>query len=456
MTAPPPVLVLSPPGRCCFVPPHLLRHLAETDEPVLVELAERMLRRDADLRARRASTGAGPRRASGATGGPAWQVHDAGGTETLPGELVRSPGDPDTGDPAVDEAALGLEATQSLLSDWGRSSYDGEGATAVATVHFGQDYANAFWDGTQLVFGDGDGLLFGRFTEPVDVLGHELAHALTQHTAGLVYSHQSGALNESMSDVVGSCVKQRLAGEDAADADWLIGEGIFVAGVQGVALRSMAAPGTAYDDPRLGRDPQPGHMDDYVTTAEDNGGVHINSGIANKAFQLAATAIGGTSWEGAGRIWFAALTSGIPATSDFARFAAATVAAAGAHEATVTAAWQQVGVTPDADSAPGPGGPVAGDARTVAVTRSGGFAGLVQRGTVDLDADDPRAGEVAALLERIDFTALERRARAEHTTGPAGADRFVYEFDCAGVRLQASEALLDDDARRLAAIVLNS
>ncbi len=116
-------------------------------------------------------------------------------------------------------------------------------------------------------------------------------------------------------------------------------------------------------------------------------------------------------------------------------------------------------MTPDADSAPGPGGPggqVAGDARTVAVTRSGGFAGLVQRGTVDLDADDPRAGEVAALLERIDFTALEQRARAERTTGPAGADRFVYEFDCAGVRLQVSEALLDDDERRLAAIVLDA
>ena len=150
-------------------------------------------------------------------------------------------------------------------------------------------------------------------------------------------------------------MKQRLLGEDAADADWLIGEGIFVAGVQGVALRSMAAPGTAYDDPRLGRDPQPGHMDDYVVTTDDNGGVHINSGIPNKAFQLAATAIGGTSWEGAGRIWFAALTSGIPATSDFARFAAATVAAAGEHEAAVASAWEQVGVTPDASSVPLPG-----------------------------------------------------------------------------------------------------
>lgn len=458
--APPSTIVVSslpsPPPRCSIVPPHLLRHLAEADEPVLVEMAERMLRLDTGLREQRASAGRAPRRAAGATAGPAWLVHDAEGTETLPGELVRSPGDPETGDPAVDEAALGLEATQALLTDWGRSSYDGEGATAVTTVHFGRDYANAFWDGTQLVFGDGDGVLFGRFTEPVDVLGHELAHALTQYTAGLVYSRQPGALNESMSDVVGACVKQRLLGEDAADADWLIGEGIFVAGVQGVALRSMAAPGTAYDDPRLGRDPQPGHMDDYVVTTDDNGGVHLNSGIPNKAFHLAATAIGGTSWEGAGRIWFAALTSGIAATCDFARFAAATVAAAGEHEATVASAWEQVGVTPDASSVSSPDGPVGAQARTVAVTRSGGFAGLVLHGTVDLDSDDPRAGEVAGLLERIDFTALEQRAQGERRTGPSGADRFVYEFDCAGVRLQASEALLDEDERRLAALVLES
>ena len=245
----------SGPPRCWIVPPHLLRHLAEADEPVLVELAERMLRLDTALREQRAAAGRASRRAAGAPAGPAWQVHDAEGTETLPGELVRGPGDPETGDQGVDEAALGLEATQALLTDWGRSSYDGEGSAAVTTVHFGQDYANAFWDGGQLVFGDGDGVLFGRFTEPVDVLGHELAHALTQYTAGLVHSRQPGALNESMSDVVGACVKQRLLGEEAADADWLIGEGIFVAGVQGVALRSMAAPGTAYDDPSAGTRP---------------------------------------------------------------------------------------------------------------------------------------------------------------------------------------------------------
>jgi hypothetical protein len=142
----------------------------------------------------------------------------------------------------------------------------------LATVHYGQDYDNAFWNGTQLVFGDGDRRIFDRFTKPIDVLGHELSHALTEKTAGLTYQGQSGALNESISDVFGACMKQRVLGQAAADADWLVGEGIFLPSVHGTALRSMKEPGTAYDDPDLGKDPQVGSMADYVETTEDNGG----------------------------------------------------------------------------------------------------------------------------------------------------------------------------------------
>ncbi len=171
----------------------------------------------------------------------------------------------------------------------------------IATVHYGQDYVNAFWDGTQLVFGDGDRRVFDRFTKPVDVLGHEFSHGVVQHTAGLVYQGQPGALNESVADVFAACLKQRLLAQTPAQADWLIGEGLFLPGVRARALRDMAAPGTAYDDPVLGRDPQVGHMDDYVETTDDNGGVHLNSGIPNRAFQLAATSIGGNTWAGAGR-----------------------------------------------------------------------------------------------------------------------------------------------------------
>src|SRR5690606_25342549 len=115
--------------------------------------------------------------------------------------------------------------------------------------------------------------LFNRFTIAADIIGHELAHGVTQHTANLIYQGQSGALNESMSDVFGSLVKQRLLGHTAAEADWLIGEGLFTSNVNGTGIRSMKEPGTAYDDPVLGKDPQPGHMNNYVQTPSDNGGV---------------------------------------------------------------------------------------------------------------------------------------------------------------------------------------
>ena len=219
-----------------------------------------------------------------------------------------------------------------FLDDLARDSYDGAGAPVSLTVHYGSRYNNAFWDGTQLVFGDGDGRVFERFTKPVDVLAHEFSHGVIEHTADLTYRGQSGALNESVADAFASCLKQRLLGQDADEGDWLIGQGIFTPAIKARALRDMAAPGTAYDDPEIGADPQVGHMDDYVETTADNGGVHLNSGIPNKAFQLAAVAIGGTSVSGAGRVWYDALVGGdVPSGATFATFAAATVAAAGDH-----------------------------------------------------------------------------------------------------------------------------
>ena len=223
-------------------------------------------------------------------------------------------------------------------------------------MHYQEQYDNAFWDGQQMVFGDGDGTYFNDFTISVDVIGHELAHGVTQYTAGLTYVTQSGALNESLSDCFGSMVKQQVLGQDAADADWLIGEGLFTENVNGVALRSMKAPGTA-DDPVVGKDPQPADMDGYVKlpadSQHDNGGVHTNSGIPNRAFYLAATGIGGTSWQGAGLVWYDVVTgSKVTKDIDFAGFAALTVEAAesrfgaGSREAkAVQDAWQTVKVT---------------------------------------------------------------------------------------------------------------
>src|SRR5262249_39806011 len=154
-----------------------------------------------------------------------------------------------------------------------------------------------------------------------------------EFTAGLEYHKQSGALNESVSDVFGSLVKQWSLGQDAATADWLIGPEIFTPGTAGDALRSMKAPGEAYDSPIFGKDPQPGHMDGFRvlpdTRAGDNGGVHINSGIPNHAFYLAATAIGGNAWDAAGHIWYETLTKNCGPQAEFQDFADATVGVAG-------------------------------------------------------------------------------------------------------------------------------
>jgi Zn-dependent metalloprotease len=280
-------------------------------------------------------------------------VRDAKHTERLDGPIVRAEGDEAVRDPAADEAYDGLGATWTLFSAvFGRNSIDDRGMPLEGIVHYGVDYDNAFWDGYRMVFGDGDGTIFNRFTVAVDVIGHELTHGVTDDEAALAYMGQSGALNESMSDVFGALVKQHHLGQSAAQADWLIGAGLLRPSVKGVALRSMKAPGTAYDDPVLGKDPQPGHMDDFVTTTADNGGVHINSGIPNRAFYEAATALGGQAWERAGRIWYDALRAPLVGrNTNFSAFAQATVRSAGvrfgagSEEAqAVTEAWKQVGV----------------------------------------------------------------------------------------------------------------
>ncbi|MGL5826747.1 MAG: M4 family metallopeptidase, partial [Nocardioides sp.] len=385
--------------------------------------------------------------------------HTANRGTTLPGKLIRQAGQPEAGDPAVDEAATGGQAALDLFAEiYGRNSYDGAGAPVVMTVHYERDYNNAFWNGTQLVFGDGDGRVFERFTKPVDVLAHELTHAVTEFTAGLVYRGQPGALNESISDVFAACTKQRLLGQSAAEADWLIGAGIFTPRVRGRALRDMAAPGTAYDDPNLGRDPQVGHLDDLVVTDDDNGGVHFNSGIPNRAFHLAATAIGGNSWDGAGAIWYAALTSAdLSPTANFADFASATISVAGKYVAPVAEAWRAVGVTPPdarpgsqpnvAASEPGSARLPANNPTAVDVTRSGGMLGRSVTGSVDLQTDDPRVVEVRNLVERIDLTSF--------SVDEPRPDMYVYTFAILeSAPVAVPEHQLTAELHRLAQIVL--
>ncbi|WP_076814891.1 M4 family metallopeptidase [Pseudofrankia asymbiotica] len=278
-------------------------------------------------------------------------IADAQSTETLPGKTVRTEGQASVSDVAVNEAYDGLGATFDFYSAvFHRDSIDDEGLALLATVHYGDHYDNAFWNGEQMVFGDGDGELFNRFTISLDVIGHELTHGVTEDEAGLAYLNQAGALNESVSDVFGSLVKQYKLGQKAGDADWLIGEGLLAPGVQGVALRSMKAPGTAFDDPVLGKDDQPANMSGYVRTTSDNGGVHTNSGIPNKAFYNAAIAFGGHAWEKAGKIWYETLRSPqLRTNASFVAFANLTVTQARTlfdadAVRAVQDAWRAVGV----------------------------------------------------------------------------------------------------------------
>ncbi|RST15169.1 M4 family peptidase [Streptomyces sp. WAC05374] len=351
-------MTASPSTFCTIVPPHLLDHLSRAADPVIAAAARRTLVTDAANRtARRLTTVVGaapvPRAADAPAGRPKRTVHDAGHRTALPGRKVRGEGDRPTSDATVNRAYAGLGATFELFRDaYGRDSIDGSGLPLDATVHYDRDYNNAFWNGDQMVFGDGDGKIFLDFTIAVDVIGHELAHGVTQYTANLAYFGQPGALNESMSDVFGALVKQKALGQTAEQADWLIGAGLLAPEVQGVALRSMKAPGTAYDDDVLGKDPQPATMDDYVHTGADNGGVHINSGIPNHAFYLFAKELGGHAWEKAGRVWYDVLTGGrLAVDAEFADFSRLTVAAArerfgagGAEEDAVVKAWSTVGL----------------------------------------------------------------------------------------------------------------
>ncbi|MDT3395644.1 M4 family metallopeptidase [Streptomyces sp. B1866] len=345
------------PVFCTIIPPHVLDKLAGADDAARYERARRTLEHDALQRTRRRMTTVRGVAAAAPRPGPADQprrtIYDAKHHETLPGRKVRGEGDKPTKDATVNRAYAGLGATFELyLKAYGRHSIDGSGLPLDATVHYGHEYGNAFWDGERMVFGDGDGDLFLDFTIPVDVVGHELTHGVTQYSANLEYYGQSGALNESMSDVFGSLVKQYQLGQTADQADWLIGAGLLAEAVSGVALRSMKAPGTAYDDDVLGKDPQPATMADYVRTSSDNGGVHINSGIPNHAFYLVAQEIGGHAWEKAGQIWYDVLTGGdLAADAEFADFARLTAAAAttryggdGAEREAVLKAWSQVGV----------------------------------------------------------------------------------------------------------------
>jgi Zn-dependent metalloprotease len=276
---------------------------------------------------------------------PVVSVYDCQHGRSLPGKPVGNPArskDRTARRTFVETTAV----ARFYQSCFDRISVDGEGMTLLSSIHYGRDYNNAFWDGRQMTYGDGDGKIFLDFTLSDDVIAHELTHGVTQFSAGLEYEDQPGALNESVSDVFGSMFRQWRARQDVEAADWLIGADIMgpAATARGYAcLRDLARPGAKHC-----LSPQPAHMRDYIP----GGDPHDNSGIPNHAFFLCARALGGRSWERAGRLWYAALThpKAVPGLG-FAAFAGLTRQAARilfpgdpAVLKAVNAAWRAVGV----------------------------------------------------------------------------------------------------------------
>lgn len=324
------------PAICCIVPPHMLRVIALRGSGPEAEMARTLLRQTEKLREERddhatPAPDAGQMVAAGRprarTPGPDRQIHDGENRAALPGRLVRSEGQPPCGIADADEAYDAAGIVHATYRDcFGRDSLDGKGMALVATVNHRRGYNNAFWDGSQMAYGNGDGKLFRSFMD-LSVIAHEMTHGVIQHSGGLIYKDQSGALNESLADVFGAITQQRALGQSVHEADWIIGGDLLAEGVKGQGLRSLKAPGTAYHDDLLGQDPQPWHMDNYLSTSDDNGGVHINSGIPNHAFYLYCQYLGGVSWEKPGQIWYRALQDLNNPLASFKNWADQTVAA---------------------------------------------------------------------------------------------------------------------------------
>lgn len=347
-----------PPIGYGVIPPHLLENLAKTNPDALSTLNK-------TVEMQNFSRGLSPHNEPATDFKGARETYDAQGRESLPGKLMRKEGDKPTGNSEVDQAHDFTGFIRDFYKkEFGRNSIDDKGMKMVSTTNYGQSYENAFWNGSQMTYGKpGPESPFKTFML-LDVAGHEVTHGVTELESGLQYRGQSGALNESLSDVFGNLIKQYAEKQTADKGDWLVGGGIWKDNIKGRALRDMMNPGTAYDDPSLGKDPQPAHMKDYMKTWGDNGGVHYNSGIPNKAFATFAVDVGGNAWDAPGHIWFAARKAA-GADASFASFAYHTIDQAKAlgHNdlvAKLEKAWDGVGVKPDKNgkdtTTPGSGG----------------------------------------------------------------------------------------------------
>jgi Zn-dependent metalloprotease len=343
----------------CIIPPYITERLLRSADAEVRAHAEANMIASANMRAARALARAAPSlmAARAPAGGKHRLLYDAKKKDALPGVLVRSEGQGPVADPAVNEAFDHAGATYDFYDAvFRRNSLDGDGMQLVGTVHLAEadglgrfvPLDNAFWDGRQMAYGDGDVVIFERFTRSLDVVGHELSHGVQSFTSNLAYEGQSGALNEHFADVFGVLVRQWKNGEAASRADWLIGKEVLVAAATRRGVRDMEHPGTAFtSDPYLGTDPQPAHMSKLYDGQSDNGGVHVNSGIPNRAFVSAARALGGNAWDVAGRIWYDTMLR-LPEQCEFSECAEVCVEMAAARGASaarvVRQAWTSVGV----------------------------------------------------------------------------------------------------------------
>lgn len=277
-------------------------------------------------------------------------IYDAKNGSSLPGIIVRKEGDTQTGDAVIDDVydTIG-ELHDFFLDNYKRDSIDGKGMVIKTTVHFGIHTTASFWNGQQLVIGDGDKDVNGFTT---DLIAKQYVLGITQYEAGLTPTSrgQPGALNQSFGDIFSSLFTQNRLHQTASTADWIIGKGVYKFNTS-LGILSLKAPGTAYNDAILGKDPQPAHMKDYVNTVNDNYGVHINSGIPNHAFYVTAIEIGGYAWEKAGLIWYITLRDKLNSYSTFQDAANQTFKVAGElygvgslEQEAVRKGWSDVGI----------------------------------------------------------------------------------------------------------------
>ena len=337
---------------CFIIPPDVLKRLASdrnlsdkvraaAQNTAKISTAMRNMREQALAMTAAASAMARPMRALAKA--PAISVYDCKHHQTLPGALVAKAG---TSKDATAKRTF-KETTavaQFYRTVFKRNSVDDAGMTLLSSVHYGVDYDNAMWNGTQMVYGDGDNALFVDFTKGNDVIGHELTHGVTQHTLQLGYSGDAGGLNESLSDCFGSMFRQWQAKQDAASADWLIGSDILGPDAKKkgyTCLRIMADPADKHCIA-----PQPVKYS-QITKGMDP---HYSSGPPNLAFCLACKGAGGKSWEKVGQVWYRAMTGFGPSPRmKMKAFAARTRELAGSMfdkkvAASVDSAWKRVGL----------------------------------------------------------------------------------------------------------------